>query len=112
VVTILVEVGYAARNEEDTALVDGDGLVVEGPGHVSIEAEDGLVVLAMDVRHGDVDERRDGEFEEIEDTFGLMARFEEGDAHSADTDGFVHFVPSCGQDDDTGLGESVKDYFA
>jgi hypothetical protein len=93
VVAVLVEVGYAARDEENSTFADRCGLVAEGPGHVAVEAEDGLVVLAMDVGHGDVNERRDGEFEEIEDAAGLVAGFVEGNAHRADANGFVHGAP-------------------
>src|SRR6202522_671845 len=84
VVAVLVEVRHAARNVENAAAGDGCGLVEEGPSHVSVKAEDSLVVIAMNVRHGHVDEGRNGEFEEIEDTGGFVACLVEGDCHCAD----------------------------
>src|SRR5580692_1963494 len=90
VMAVLVEMRYASGDEEDAAAGDGCGLVEEGPGHVSVEAEDGLVIVAMNVRHGHVDEGRNGEFEEIEDTSGFVACLVEGDGHGADANCSVH----------------------
>ncbi len=53
------------------------------------DAEDGLVVLAMDVRERKASVGRDGQLEEIEGAVGLVAGLDEGDAHFAYTDGSV-----------------------
>ena len=111
VVAILIEVRNAAWDVENNAFADWVGFVSEGPGHVTVDTEDGFVVFAVNMRNSDVDEGRDSEFEEVEDTASFVASLEEGDAHCAASNRFVHFVPSCGQDDDTGVRRGVNGYF-
>jgi hypothetical protein len=85
-----VGVGRAAWDEEGNAAADLSGGVAESPGHDAIDAEDRLVVFAMNMGKGDAGEGRDGEFEQIEGATGFVAGLKEGDAHLADADRFVH----------------------
>jgi hypothetical protein len=87
---VSVRVGCAAGDEEGDAAADFIGFVEERPGHGAVDAEDGLVVFAMDVGKGDAMERRHDEFEKIEDAAGFVAGLKEGDAYLADADRFVH----------------------
>jgi hypothetical protein len=84
------EVGRATGYEEGGAATDLSGLVEEGPGHGAVDAEDGLIVLAVEMGKRNAGVGRDGDFEEIAGPAGFVARLEEGNAHLADADSIVH----------------------
>jgi hypothetical protein len=85
-----VEVGCATGDDKGDAAADLVRLATEGPGHGAVDAADGLIVAAMDVRKRDAREWRQGEFEEVEGAKGFMAGLKKGDAYLADADRFVH----------------------
>jgi hypothetical protein len=94
-----VEVGCAAGDDKGDAAADFVRLVMQGPGHGAVDAADGLVEVAMDVRKRDASEWREGEFDEVEGAEGFMAGLKKGDACLADADCFVHRTSD--REDDT-----------
>jgi hypothetical protein len=90
----LVEVEGAVRHSAwDIELLRGSQvamLAVEYPVGDAVEAHDGFVVVAMEVREKGARVRREDEFVEIEGSLGLVAAFDKGDTEVADLDRFVH----------------------
>jgi hypothetical protein len=65
-------------------------LLAKCPDHCAVDADDGFVVLTVDVRERGTCIGRDGELEEIAGVTGLMARLEESNAHLSDANRVVH----------------------
>ena len=83
-----------AVDEELFAGADLDGFAIDEPGGDAVDADDGLVVVAVEVRDGQVGELGgDGDFEEIEEILGFVTALQEGDGYLAYADGLVNDVP-------------------
>ena len=65
-------------------------MAFNGPGDDAVHAEDGLVVVAVQVGNVEKDVGRDDELEEVEGTAGFVTTLEKGDADFADFYGMVH----------------------
>jgi hypothetical protein len=89
-----VQVGVAVRDAaRDVKLLAGADLMllaVEGPGGDAVDADDGFVVVAMEMSDVEIGLRRDGQLEEVEFAVGFVAALEKRDAQVADANGLVH----------------------
>ena len=73
-------VGHAAGDVELLGGSEVAVLTVENPVCVAIDAEDGFVVVAMEVRDERLRVGRDGQLVEVEGALGFVSAFEKGDA--------------------------------
>jgi hypothetical protein len=105
-----VEVGVrvygAAGDAQLLAGVNLELLPLDVPGCDAVHAEDGLVVVAMQVGHAEEGVGRNNQLEEIKGTIGFMTAFEEGDADFADLNGMMHGVLPFGVENKTTLCET------
>jgi hypothetical protein len=87
-VEVQVGVGMlaAARNEDLLAGTDFGGDAVDRPCRSAIDAEDGLVIVAVKVGYDVVRRGGDGDFEGVERTGGLVPALQEGDGQASDLD--------------------------